>query len=100
VAALVLTLPSVAVTVVFVQMVRSQVWRVWRSPAFDQPLLSAFNAFLLFSVLVGGFVALLLWLAFLNHRTADRSIDRISGQVVSIASYVATGLAVLMLAGL
>ncbi len=100
VGALVLSFPSVVATVLFVQTVGSQLWRVWRSSAFDQPFLDPLSVFVLLLSVVGGFVALLLWLAFLNHRTADRSVDRISKQVLSIAGYVATGLAVLILMGL
>lgn len=100
VGALVLSFPSVVATVLFVQTVGSQLWRVWRSSAFDQPFLDPPVIFFLLLSVVGGFVALLLWLAFLNHRTADRSVDRTSKQVLSIAGYVATGLAVLILLGL
>ncbi len=35
-----------------------------------------------------GLVALLLWLAFLNHRTADRGATRIAKQVLVIAGYL------------
>jgi uncharacterized membrane protein len=73
---------------------------VWRSSVFDQPFLDPFSVFFLLIAAVGGFVALLLWFAFLNHRTADRSVDRIARQVLTIGAYVATGLAVLILLGL
>jgi hypothetical protein len=100
VGALVLSFPSVVATVLFVQTVGSQLWRGWRSSAFDQPFLDPVSVFFLLIAVVGGFVALLLRLAFLNHRTADRSVDRIAKQVLSIAGYVATGLAGLILLGL
>jgi MFS family permease len=98
VGALVLSFPSVVATVLLVQTIGSQLRRaIGRNLASDEPFLDSFSGFFLLIAVVGGFVALLLWLAFVNHRTADRSVDRIAKQVLSIAGYVATGLAVLIL---
>jgi preprotein translocase subunit SecG len=98
VGALVLSFPCVVATVLFVQTIGSELWRaIGRSPAYDAPFLDSFGGFFLLIAVVGGFVALLLCLAFVNHRTSDRSVERIARQVASIAGYVATGLAVLIL---
>jgi hypothetical protein len=48
----------------------------------------------------GGLVALLLWLAFCNHRSADRSAARTSKQALAIAGYMTVGLSVLVALGL
>jgi hypothetical protein len=47
----------------------------------------------------GGLVALLLWLAFLNHRSADRSLAGTSKQVLAIGGYIVVGLTVVIVLG-
>ena len=50
-------------------------------------------------LLGAGLVALLLWLAFLNHRSADRSVARTSKQVLVLAGYITVALTVLIVLG-
>jgi hypothetical protein len=57
------------------------------------------DAVLLLCAIGGGLVALLLWFAFLNHRSADRSVARTSKQVLTIAGYITVALTVLIVLG-
>ena len=45
----------------------------------------------------GGLVALLLWLAFRNHRWTDRSTARTVKQVLSITGYITISMVVMIL---
>jgi len=101
--ALVLSFPSVVATLLFVRTVGDTIGPlIFRLsyPAGSRPFLSAYEIGLLLLAVGGGLVALLLWLAFLNHRSADRSVARSSKQVLVIAGYISIGLAVLILLGL
>jgi len=87
VGAMVVSFPTIAVAFTLASMVQDLLFFVLRRP--DR----RFNVFVLGSALqpplaMGvGLVALLLWLAFLNHRTADRSVSRRAMQGLVIAGY-------------
>ena len=46
-----------------------------------------------------GFIALLVWLAFVNHRRADNSARRLLTQVPAIAGYITAAIVVLIALG-
>jgi lysylphosphatidylglycerol synthetase-like protein (DUF2156 family) len=97
VGALVLSLPTVVATVFFVRTVGSLLWDV--SAAAPRLSIRPHDLGPLLIAIVAGFVALLLWLGFRNHRTTDRSRGRIVKQVSAIAGYITMGLTVLALLG-
>jgi hypothetical protein len=87
VSAMVVSFPTIAATFALAQLVQHTLYHFLRGP--DR----RFNVFGLHDALqpplaMGvGLVALLLWLAFLNHRTADRSVSRRAMQGLVIAGY-------------
>jgi len=87
VGAMVVSFPTIAATFASARLIQDALYLVLRRP--DR----RFNVFVLGSALqpplaMGvGLVALLVWLAFLNHRTADRSVSRRAMQGLVIAGY-------------
>jgi preprotein translocase subunit SecG len=100
VGALVLSFPTVVATVFFVRTVTDMLWRIGLFTISARPWLGAHRTGLVLVTVVAGFVALLLWLAYVNHRTADRSTSRVAKQVLAIAGYITVGLTVLVVLGL
>jgi hypothetical protein len=95
VGALVLSLPAVVATVFYVRTVLSLLWDL--SAAAPRFSMRPHDSGLLLVAIVAGFGALLLWLGFRNHRTADRSRGRIVQQALAIAGYITVGLTLLVL---
>jgi len=52
----------------------------------------------LFFSLAGGLLALLLWFAFRNHRSAERGASRVWWQAIWMAGYLVTGVSVMSIA--
>jgi MFS family permease len=100
VGALVLSFPTFVATVFFVRTVTDVLWRIGLFTISARPWLGAHRTGLVLVTVAAGFVALLLWLAFVNHRTADRGMNRIVKQALAIAGYIAVGLTVLVALGL
>lgn len=97
VGAMVLSFPTAVATVFFVRTVESLLWDV--SAAAPRLSMRPHDLGPLLIAIVGGFVALLVWLAFLNHRTADRSRSHIVKQGLTIAAYISVGLMALVVLG-
>jgi hypothetical protein len=95
VGAMVLSFPTFVAAALFAQTAGSLLWRVW-FPAGSRRYVEFHDTTLLLYAVGGGLVALLLWLAFRNHRSADRSAARTSKQVVAIASSVTVGVLILL----
>jgi ABC-type transport system involved in multi-copper enzyme maturation permease subunit len=102
--ALVLSLPALIGTWWFIGVVSAAAARmlarvnVYESPA--QRLLNlstssrGANDLLVFALLAG-FASLLLWLAAKNHRSAERNVGRVAGQVACIAAFLVVGVVLL-----
>jgi hypothetical protein len=52
----------------------------------------------LFFSLAGGLLALLLWFAFRNHRSAERGSSRLWWQAIWMAGYLVTGVSIMSIA--
>jgi hypothetical protein len=52
----------------------------------------------LFFSLAGGLLALLLWFAFRNHRSAERGASRVWWQAIWMAGYLVAGVSVMSIA--
>jgi hypothetical protein len=75
--------------------------RLWHAAGARASYASAGDAiFTMLPTFAVGLVALLLWLAFGNHRSADRRVARGFKQALAIASYITVGLSVLVALGL
>jgi hypothetical protein len=86
VGAMVVSFPTIAAVFALAPLVQSQLYFFLLGP--DRLLSRGLYYALQPPLAVGvGLVALLLWLAFLNHRTADRGATRIAKQVLVIAGY-------------
>ena len=87
VGAMVVSFPTIAALFALAQMVQDALYLSLRGP--DRQLNVGLNAALQPPLAMGvGLVALLVWLAFLNHRTADRSATRTAQQGLVAAGYV------------
>jgi hypothetical protein len=97
--ALVLTFPTIVAASLFIRTVESLivVQNPWRYVSGRNIQFFYALEMVALYALGGGLVALLLWLAFRNHRSADRGAARTAKQGLAIAGYIATGVAVLEL---
>ena len=100
VGALVASFPAAVATVFFAGTVDAWLrWRFFLLSARARRWLDPDWTLVALLVVIAGFVALLLWLGFQNHRTADRSVGRTATQIVLLAGYITAGLLVLVLSG-
>ena len=103
VGALVISFPIIAatsfLTMTIGNIVGPVVMQYRRAHPYSRPYLELDAAVLLLYTIGGGLVALLLWLAFLNHRSADRSVAQTSKQVLTIAVYITVALTTLIVLG-
>ena len=103
VGALVLSFPTILatsfLTMTVGNIVGPVVMQYRRAHPYSRPHLEFDAAVLLLYAIGGGLVALLLWLAFLNHRSADRSVARTSKQVLGLAGYITVALTAFIVLG-
>ena len=96
VGALVLSFPTIVatsfLTMTIGNIVGPVVMRYRQAYPYSRPFLEFDAAVLFLYAIGGGLGALLLWLAFLNHLSADRSAAQTSKQALTIAGYITVAL--------
>ncbi len=98
--ALVLTLPTIVAAFLFVRTVGDAIGGVLFRLVYEagwRPFLRPAGISIALLAIGGGLVALLLWLAFRNHRWTDRSTARTVKQVLSVTGYITISMVVMIL---
>jgi hypothetical protein len=97
--ALVLSLPVAVAVLLFVQALTTTLMRVMFDPnLFGRLHVLSGASWAIAPAIEAGLVGLLLWFAFVNHRSADQSARRVALQVASLAAFVTVGIALSFLA--